>query len=77
MVRLKEHIEKFQEDLKNVQTREYVAVEKLKKCERQLRECKDDVMRLTQRESDLQGRRMVRKIVSHSQIILRLASVIH
>jgi chromosome segregation ATPase len=56
--RLKEHIEKFQEDLKNVQTREYTALEKLKKCERNLRESKDDIMRLTQRESDLQSRRI-------------------
>lgn len=51
-------MEKFQEDFKTLQTREYTAADKLKKCERQLRENKEEVLRLTQRETDAQGRRV-------------------
>jgi len=56
--RLREHVEKAQEDMKGMQSREYTALDKLKKCERQLRDTKEDIIRLTQRETDAQGKRV-------------------
>lgn len=57
MSRYREHIEKYQEDIKNSQTRENLALDKCRKFERQLRDCKEEILRLSQRESDVQNRK--------------------
>jgi len=57
VARLKEQIEKYQDDMKNSQTREYTALDKCKKYERQLRDFKEELTRLTQKETDAQARR--------------------
>ncbi|CAL8129895.1 unnamed protein product [Orchesella dallaii] len=57
VARLREHMEKYQEDIKNSQSREHLALDKCRKFERQLRDCKEEILRLTQRESEAQSRR--------------------
>jgi len=58
VARLKEHIERYQEDMKNLQSKEYVATDKAKKTDRQLRDAKDELSRLTLKECEAQGRRV-------------------
>lgn len=43
--------------MKNSQTRENLALDKCRKFERQLRDCKEEILRLTQREGDAQSRK--------------------
>jgi myosin-18 len=58
VARLKEHIERYQEDMKNLTCREHIAADKAKKTERQLREAKDELSRLTLKECEAQGRKV-------------------
>lgn len=57
VARLKGHLSKIQDDLKTEQTKEGLTLEKLRKTEKQLRECKDEVSRLIQKDTDAQAKK--------------------